>query len=360
MPDDRAFYKAVASRSFERAYSIHGDEEFLKDAAVRQLLAAALDPATRDFNLDIRDAGSVSAEALASLLATPPMMAERRVVLVRDAASLRKDARAVVDRFLERPAPKHADIVLVLVYGPADRGKPDRSLVQRTFALETEPLAGNRVPKWIVHHAETVLGVGVTDDAASLLFEHAGNDLAALAGELDKLASYTNGGVIDAQAVSAVVGVRRGETLGDFLDLAGRRDAPRALALLPHVLDQPKVSAVQIVMALTTQMQALAWGRAMRARGMSAGRLEREYYELLKSAGGAYTGRPWGEAVKSWAAAIDEWDDAALDRAMEALLAADIALKETRVSSDEEILARLVLSMCAAGQEPARRRAAVA
>src|SRR6185312_4606453 len=214
MPDDRAFYKAIASRSFERAYSIHGDEEFLKDEAVRQLLAAALDPATRDFNLDTRDAASVSAEALASLLATPPMMAERRVVVVRDAALLRKDVRAVVDHFLERPASKNADIILVIVYGPEERGKPDRSLVQRTFSLETEPLTGNRVPKWIVHHAQTALGVSVTDEAASLLFEHAGNDLAALAGELDKLASYTNGGVIDEPAVSAVVGVRRGARTG--------------------------------------------------------------------------------------------------------------------------------------------------
>ena len=358
MPDDRAFYKSIASRSFERAYSIHGDEEFLKDAAVRQLLAAALDPATRDFNLDIRDAASVSAEELASLLATPPMMADRRIVLVRDAASLRKDARAAVDHFLERPASQNADIVLVLVFGPAERGKPDRTLVQRTFSLETEPLTGNRVPKWIVHHAQTVLGIAVTDEAASLLVDHAGNDLAALAGELDKLASYTNGATIDEQAVSAVVGVRRGETLGDFLDLVARRDAPGSLALLAHVLDQPKISAVPIVMALTTQTQALAWGRAMRARGMSAGRLEREYYELLKGTGGAYTGRPWGEAVKAWAKALDVWDDAALDRAMEALLAADIALKETRVSSDEEILARLVLSMCAAVDEPARRAVA--
>src|SRR6185503_17717475 len=84
MPDDRAFYKSIASRSFERAYSIHGDEEFLKDAAVRQLLAAALDPATRDFNLDIRDASSVSAEELASLRATPhpcARMRERRWII---------------------------------------------------------------------------------------------------------------------------------------------------------------------------------------------------------------------------------------------------------------------------------------
>ena len=360
MPDDRAFYKSIASGVFERAYSIYGDEEFLKDAAVRQLLACALDPATRDFNLDICDAASVSAEALASLLATPPMMAARRVVVVRDAGSLRKDVRAAVDRFLAHGASgaAPADIVLVLVYGPSDRGKPDRALVQRTFSLETEPLTGNRVPKWIVHHAGSVLGVSVSDDAAALLFEHAGNDLAALAGELDKLASYTNGGAIDERAVSAVVGVRRGETLGDFLDCVARRDAPRALALLGHVLDQPKVSAVPIVMALTTQTQALAWGRAMRMRGTSAGRLAGEYYELLKGAGGAYTGRPWGEAVKSWAASVDAWDEAALDRAMEALLAADIALKETRVSSDDEILARLVLSMCAADAPFGRRAVA--
>lgn len=362
MSSDRALWKSLASRSFARAYCFHGEEDFLKDEAVRQLLAAALDPATRDFNLDVREAASLDAEALGSLLATPPMMAERRVVIVRDAAGLRKDARVAVDGFLaqrEATGATSPDVILVLVYAAGERGKPDRAIAERAYTVEMEPLSGDRLPRWVAHHARTI-GVDITPGAALLLLESAGGDLGGLASELDKLASYAGGGPIDEAAVTAIVGVRRGETLGDFLDLVAQRDARHALALLAHVLDQPKVGAVPIVMALTTQALALAWGRARRDQGVPGSRLEREYFDLLKGAGGAYTGRPWGEAVKAWAAVVDFWDQAALERMLEALLAADMALKETRLSSDEEILARLVLAICAEQPRARRSRAVVA
>lgn len=361
MSSDRALWKSLASRSFVRAYCFHGEEDFLKDEAVRQLLAAALDPATRDFNLDVRDAASLDAETLGSLLATPPMMADRRVIVVRDAAALRKDARAAVGEFLAQPtaAGSAPDVILVLVYAAGEKGKPDRAIAERAYTVDMEPLSGDRVPRWITHHARTVLGVEVTSGAAALLLESVGSDLGALTSELDKLASFTAGGPIDEAAVTAVVGVRRGETLGDLLDAIAHCDARRALGLLEHVLEQPKTGAVPIVMAATTQTLALAWGRARRDQGVPASRLEREYFDFLKGAGGAYTGRPWGEAVRAWAAAVDAWDQPAVDRALAALLAADMALKETRVSSDEEILARLVLAVCAGGGA-GRRRAAVA
>mgnify|MGYP001546061340 FL=1 len=326
---------------------------------MRQLLAAALDPATRDFNLDVRDASSIDAETLGSLLATPPMMAERRIVLLRDSGQLRKDARAVVDRFLAHDA-SATDVILVLVYASGEKGTPDRAIADRCYTVEMEPLSGERVPRWIAHHARSVLGVEITADAAALLFESVGSELGALASELDKLASYAGGRAIDESAVTASVGVRRGETLADLLDCVAARDAECALRLLGHVLDQPKVGAVPIVMALTTQTLALAWGRAMRARGVSGQRLEREYFDFLKTAGGAFTGRPWGEAVKAWTRVVDQWDDSLVASALDALLVADIALKETRLSSDEEILARLVLAMCAADASASRSRAAVA
>ena len=205
--------------------------------------------------------------------------------------------------------------------------------------MEFAPLAGDRVPKWVAHHAKTELGVSITPGAADLLQQAVGNDLAALAAELDKLASYTSGGEIDEAAVTTVGGVRRGETLGDFLDCVARRDAAAAVALLPHILEQPKTTAVSVVMALTTQTLALAWGEA---RG---GRVD--YFELLRGAGSVYTGRPWAEAASAWARHVRYWDASSLDAALEALLAADIALKETRLSSDEQILATLVFALCA-------------
>jgi DNA-binding PadR family transcriptional regulator len=172
-----------------------------------------------------------------------------------------------------------------------------------------------------------------------------------LAVELDKLVSFTGGGAIDEAAVAAVVGVRRGETLGAFLDAVAARDVVKALDLLPGVLAQPKASAVTIVMALTAQTLAIAWARARRERGLPPGRLHGGLFGLLKEAGFAYTGRPWGEAVEAWTRAAsrpdeDDTDGALLDAALDALLAADFALKETRLSSDEQLLTNLVLTLC--------------
>ena len=82
---------ALKRRSFDGAYYISGDDDYQKDDAVRQLIEAALDPGSRDFNLDVRRAAELDAETLGVLLSTPPMMAERRVIVIRDTGALRKD-----------------------------------------------------------------------------------------------------------------------------------------------------------------------------------------------------------------------------------------------------------------------------
>jgi DNA polymerase-3 subunit delta len=332
---------AVKSRRFDGAYYIYGDDEYQKSDAVRQLLEAAVDPATRDFNLDIRRGADLDAEAIDSLVGTPPMMADRRVAVIREVSALKKDARAALDRYLKRPS---HDTVLLLVAAPG--AKTDKGLQGATTPLEFNPLEGDRVQRWIAHHAKE-LGATITPEAAELLHEAVGNDLFQLASELDKLASYTNGGEIGEDAVGEVVGIRRGETASDFLDRVLRRDAMGALELVPHVLTQPKTTGVSLVMALSTQMLALAWGRARIDSGLPPGRLEGEYFGLLKSTG-AYPGRSWGSAAKAWAMAARDWSTDECDRAVQALLAADVALKESRVSSEEQIVSTAVLAICAA------------
>ena len=346
---EKELRRAIKHRSFERAYYFFGDVEYLKEAPARELIDAAVAPATRDFNLDVRRGSAIDAESVASLLATPPMMAERRVVVIRDVNALKKDARAAVDRYLGSPS---SDVVLLLI-APAGT-KEDAALMKKTSAVEFESLSGDRVPKWVVHHASTALHATITPGAVDLLVSAVGNDLAQLAQELDKLASYANGAPIDEDAVGAIVGVRRGETLGDLLDRVLAHDAPGALALVDHVLAQPKTNAVFVVMALTTQMLAVAWARAARDGGSSPGSIERELYALLQESSGAVTGRPWGEAIRAWSRAVPNWSAPELEAAIDALLAADFAAKESRLSSDEQMIASLVLMLCG----PARRAAA--
>lgn len=339
----------IKRRAFDGAYYISGEDDYQKDDAVRQLVDAALDPASRDFNLDVRRGAELDAETLGILLSTPPMMAERRVVVIRDAGTLKKDARRALDEYLKQPA----DDTLLILTCPAG-SKTDLALSSAATELQFDPLTGDRIPKWIAHHATTELGVRISGPAIELLQAAVGSDLHQLAAEIDKLASYMEGKgeEIGEEAVAAVVGVRRGETQADLLDAVADRSVTRSLELIPYVLGQPKTTGVSIVMALTTQMLAISWGRAKLDEGLSKGRLGQEYFNLLKESG-AYTGRPWGSATAVWTRAAERWTREGLDHALDVLLEADVALKESRVSSDEQLLATVVLSLCAADERSA-------
>jgi DNA polymerase III subunit delta len=339
---EKALHAALKKRVFDPVYYFHGEDDFLKGQRTRELVDTAVDPSTRDFNLELRRGAELDAEALDSLLSTPPMLAERRVVVIRDVDKLKKDARRLLDQHLAHTAP---DMLLVLV-SPAGV-KADKGLAERAVVVEFTPLTGERLEKWVTYHVEHELDRHITADAVSLLVEAVGDDLAQLAVELEKLASFSDD-TIDEAAVSAVVGVRKGETLGALLDAIAARDVNTALPLIAGVLQQPKMNAVLLGMHLTTQMLALAYGEAARARGVPTRALYNEYMTLLKETG-AFPGRPWGEAVTSWTKHSDRWSAPAIDHALSALLAADEALKETRLSSDEQLITSLVLALCGAG-----------
>ncbi|MEO8560508.1 MAG: DNA polymerase III subunit delta [bacterium] len=344
---EKALHTALKKRVFDRVYYLFGDDDFLKEGASRDIVDAAVDPSTRDFNLEMRRGGELDAEVLDALLSTPPMLAERRVIVIRDVDKLKKPARALLDRYLARPA---HDTVLVLT-APSG-AKSDKALADRATAVEFALLDGARLPKWITYHVQTALGRTITEDAVALLVEAVGSDLGQLAVELEKLASYCTE-TIDERAVTDVVGVRRGESLGDLLDAVAAKDASRALGLVPVVMQLPKTNAVSIVMALTTQTLALAYAEAAMSSGLAARGLFPELMTLLKETG-AYPMRPWGEAVTSWAKHVSRWNATELESALTVLLHTDAALKDTRLSTPEQQLTTLVLALCGG----AARRAA--
>jgi DNA polymerase-3 subunit delta len=344
----KALKAALASGTFDRVYVFHGADDHLKDENVRAIIARTTEPSTRDFNCEILRGAELDVAALSGALEALPMLAPRRVVVLRDPGAMRKAVRERLDRFLVQPAP---EILLVLVV-PAG-AKADAKLLAAASALEFRLLEGPDLQKWIVHESTTANATPISDAAAARLAAYGGSDLGLLAGELRKLAAYTNGAPIDAPAVEAVTGVRPGVTLADLLDRAAMRETTAAIAMVEDVLAQPKNSGVTTTLALSTQVLAIGWGIAARERGMSMHQIEREYFTLLKEAGNAYTGRSWGDAAKCWTRSLPRWSAADIARALPHLLAADAALKDTKVSTETQIVVSLLLALAPSGQRKA-------
>jgi DNA polymerase III subunit delta len=333
---------AIKANVFDTVYYIYGDDEFQKEDAVKQLVRTAVDPSTRDFNLEFRRAGELDPRSLDASLQALPLMAERRVLVIREINALKKKPREVLDRYLKQPA---SDTVLILVTGP--ESKPDKTLINAATPLEYPPLSADRIPRWISHYVTTELSSQISPAAAELLQAAVGTDLQQLVCELEKLGNYSGASEIDEAAVGAIVGALPGEMMPDLLDAVAFRAVTRAQELLPRVLAQPKTSGVQVVMALGAQTLAIGWASSRHSEGVPTGRLQPELFDLLKRSGSVYTGRSWGSAVATWAKAAPAWTPQALNRATDALLQADAALKETRLSSDEQVVSNLIFEMCA-------------
>src|SRR4051794_31760454 len=94
--DAKALRAAIKDLTFAPAYYFYGEDDYLKAEELRRLIDAAVDPTTRDFNFETLRGADVGAEALGSVVGTPPMMADRRMVVIRDVNALKKDARAVL------------------------------------------------------------------------------------------------------------------------------------------------------------------------------------------------------------------------------------------------------------------------
>jgi DNA polymerase-3 subunit delta len=109
---ERALRKSMRERSFERIYYFFGKDDFLKESTARELMAAVLDPSTREFNLEVLRGDEVAPDRLDTALGTPPMFADRGLVVVRVVSALKTDARRVLASYLARPA---ADLVLLLI-----------------------------------------------------------------------------------------------------------------------------------------------------------------------------------------------------------------------------------------------------
>jgi DNA polymerase III delta subunit len=322
-------------------YYLTGTEEILKDELAAAIAEAVLDPSARDFNLDARTAADLDGEALHALVETPPMLAERRVVIVRGTDQWRKNAKvwAVLYRYLERPSP-----TTVLVLTQAGDADPDARIARASAHVALNGLKPDQAARWVARRA-ALAGVTLEPDAASHLTAAVGGDLGHLALELEKLAAAAVGDApVTVAEVARLVGVRRGETVQDWVDAVLARDGRRALELLDVVLQQSAVGGVQLISALGTALVGVRLARALADAGTPWPRVEGAVFEQLRIARPGRL-RNWAVEAAAWTLVARDWSAEHLAGALASAAAADRRLKSTTITDERGILMSLLLEL---------------
>lgn len=308
-------------------FFLFGAEEFLKEEAITKIVDAHLDPATREFNLDQFDAASGNVDTLASILQTPPLLAEWRVVVVRGVQALAGLARgrAVIEQLLERESP---GLVVVLSGQIPDRSKAQiyELLKRKARAIEFAPLTGGDLPGWLMERAKAA-GVELVPDAARALAAAIGTEIGALERELAKLQDFVGARRrIELADVEAAVGKVTHQDRWEWFDLVGTGRIREARAALPALFDA-RESGVGLVLGLGTHFIRLA----------------------LAAAGGENALQKALPPHQRWLAGrlarqARNWSVAALERAIADLLRADRILKSASLS-EEQVIDELLLRL---------------
>src|SRR5438132_1435465 len=121
----------------EPVYLLHGDEDVLKDEAMRALVDATVGT-SRDFNLDIRFAPDLTPEAFHALVNTPPMLAERRAVIIRGVEQLGKRKTKLREELIGYLAAPNPSTLLILVAAAGE--DTDAELIRHTTPVLLAPL----------------------------------------------------------------------------------------------------------------------------------------------------------------------------------------------------------------------------
>ncbi len=333
-------YRQVRRGHLAPVYYLTGDEEVLKDELLSLLVEHALDPAAKDFNLDVRSAGDLDGESLHTLVETPPLLAERRVVVVKNLEQWRRNAPVwrVLERYVADPSPT---TVLALVHGPGQ--KPHGQLTRHAAHVAVEPLDPARLARWVARRAKRA-GVELEQPAVAHLVDAVGGELAQLAMEIEKLAAVATGPQVSAGQVAELVGVRRGETPHDWVTAVLNREPVRAAQMLAHVLALAGMSGVRLVGLLGTALVGVRLARAELEGGAAPRQAERAVFAHLRQARPMGLGN-WKDEAAAWVRAARLWSDLELDRAIRAAFATDRALKSPTISGQPGTLTDLVLAI---------------
>ena len=181
------FFKAIKENTLSGAYLLHGEEEYVKESALRSLLAT-VDETVRDMNTD--NIAQANAAQIIAACETIPFLCARRIVIVR---ALPKDADAeTLKSYINRIPPE--TVLLFFIRGDADgRLAFVKALVAQGRAVLFAPLSESEAARWIRQQASSS-GIIISQPDAEFFASYAGTDCANLAQEFRKTADYVGEG----------------------------------------------------------------------------------------------------------------------------------------------------------------------
>ncbi|MCL2338296.1 MAG: DNA polymerase III subunit delta [Firmicutes bacterium] len=250
-------------------YLFYGPENYLRDQAVRRLQEQLLPPEAREFDYHVLDGGVASVQEILLAASFAPVMAGRRLVVVRDSGLFQSSEKKQADEsavleYLMQPSPETC-LVFDTGKGVDKRRKLYKEAGKVGCVLEFTRLKPAELVKWLAKQAGAE-GCGLQREAAEELLSRCGRDMYTLYNEIKKLTCYAGfAKSIGLGVVRELVTGRVDENIFEVVDAVGEKDCRRALSGIRGLLLQ-KQQPQQIIGMVARQFRLILQVRELAAR----------------------------------------------------------------------------------------------
>lgn len=272
--DPQNFYQrveaALQSQKFDPLFFFHGDEPYLLNQAVQYLKVCALHGGAADFNWNSYVAADADVNAIRDEVETLPMMAARRVVLVREVNEFTDSEWETLKPLIDNPVDS---TVLMLTASKIDRRKKTHQrLLEKAVSVEFKKPYDNQVPGWI-HHIAKAHELTFSEEGLQLFHRLVGSQLIEIEREVAKLRNFMGERTeVRREDVAQCVSRLREENVFEFCEILATGDRPSALLQAVTLLDQGQ-SELGIVALAARHFRILLLVRIGEAQGLAGQKL---------------------------------------------------------------------------------------
>jgi DNA polymerase-3 subunit delta len=271
-------------------YLFFGEEAYLRERAVQEFRKSLVPPEIAAFNVDVLDGEEVNEDGIISCAHTPPVMVERRLVIVQhtrffsalakiNAAEKDKDnevenKKNVLLNYLQKPLPSTC-LIFNTDQSVDQRRNLFKAVKKNGRAIEFTSLKRQDLHKWLTREAQRA-GKKIAPTIVEVLLNRVGQNMFLLKNEMQKLVSFTGDKkVIEESDVRILTVPLIEENIFQVVDAFGQRLISQALKGIKDLLANRQPPPVILAM-LVRQFRLILQARQLTSSGCSQAELTKQ------------------------------------------------------------------------------------
>ena len=249
MNEIRTIVSDIKNGNIKPIYFLMGDEPYYIDKISDFIEENILDESEKGFNQQVMYGRDASIEDVVGAAKRYPMMAERQVLIVKEAQDLSRTIEKLVS-YAENPQPTTV-LVINYKYKKLDkRKKLYKAIAKSGLIYESKKLYENQVADWI-RRVLSGKKYQIEPKAAQMLVEFLGTDLSKISNELSKLMLILpKETIINDKHIEENIGISKDFNNFELRKAVGDKNIEKANRIINYFAENPKNNPLVMTISL--------------------------------------------------------------------------------------------------------------